>query len=90
MRPGDLIHSEPFKAALRALGVFLVLYAVASWLLVRSVETTLRDDLRVLIQVETDLLGQIYRDEGRDGVIRAISELGRHGRVQERVYGLFD
>ncbi len=87
---GSLIRSEPFKATLRVLSVFLVLFALASWALVKSVEATLHDDLQALIQVETELLNQIYRDEGKSGLLDAINEMGFHGRAPDRVYGLFD
>lgn len=90
MRLGSLIRSEPFKASLWVLCVFLFLFALASWALVKSVEATLRNDLQALIQVETELLSQIYQDEGRTGLLDALNEMGSRDRLTDRVYGLFD
>ncbi len=90
MRLGSLIRSEPFKASFRALCFFLVLFSVASWALVKSVEATLREDIQTLVQAETELLKQIYRDEGRAGLLNAINEMGSQGRAPDRAYGLFD
>lgn len=87
---GSLLQSEPFKAAFRMLCIFLMLYAVASWALIKSVETTLRNDLNARIEVETELLSQIYREEGRAGLIAALRTLGQPGQASDRVYGLFD
>lgn len=90
VRLSNLIRSEPFKAILRTLCVFLVLFSIASWTLVKSVEATLREDLQMLIQIETELLNQIYRDEGKAGLLTAINQMGSQGRAPERAYGLFD
>ncbi|MEP5758650.1 MAG: ATP-binding protein [Litoreibacter sp.] len=90
MRLGSLIRSEPFKAAVRVLCVFMVLFILASWTLIRSVEATLGDDLKAFIQVEAELLSQIYREEGREGLLSAIKEMGNQGHASDRVYGLFD
>lgn len=90
MRLGSLIRSEPFKATLSVLCVFLGLFAIASWALVKSVEATLRNDLQTLIQVETELLSQIYQDEGKAGLLEALNDMGRAGSSSDRVYGLFD
>lgn len=88
MRLTSLIRSEPFQAATRVLAVFLVLYSIACWALLKSVETTLIEDLRSRVQGETALLSQIYRDEGRRGLIEAINRLER--AASDRAYGLFD
>lgn len=88
MRLASLIRSEPFRAASRVLAAFLILYSIAGWALIKSVETTLLDELRSRIQGETELLSQIYRDEGRRGLIEAIERLGSVG--PDRAYGLFD
>lgn len=68
--------------------VFLVLYSIGCWALIKSVETTLLDDLRSRVQGETELLSQIYRDEGRRGLVEAIERLG--STAPGRAYGLFD
>lgn len=90
MRPANLIRSEPFKAALRVLSVFLVLYALASWALVRSVESTLNADLATLTRIESELLTNIYRAQGKEGLIAAISALEEDSAQPDRAYGLFD
>lgn len=88
MRLASLIRSDPFRAASRGLAVFAILYVTASWALVRSVETTLLDDLQSRIQTETELLNQIYRDEGQRGLVEAIERLD--DMAPNRAYGLFD
>ncbi|MGC3938491.1 ATP-binding protein [Roseobacter sp. EG26] len=86
----SLIRSEPFKAALRVACVFLVLYGAASWALVRSVETTLREDLATLTRIESELLTSIYQKQGRAGLTAAIAALSGQGQLTDRAYGLFD
>ena len=90
MRLANLTRSEPFKAALRVLGVFLVLYVGAAWALVRSVEATLTADLETLSSIESELLTNIYRSQGQDGLIAALAALEADGAHPERAYGLFD
>ena len=89
MRLGNLIRSEPFRATIRVLAAFLVLYSIAAFALVRSVETTLRDDLAALTKIESELLSNIYREQGQDGLVAAINALSRDGQLPDRTYGLF-
>ncbi len=86
----SLIRSEPFRVAVMGLGVFLTFFAFASWALIGSVATTLREDLEARIQNEAELLGRIYRREGREGLIDAIRDMNEDGPSPERSYGLFD
>ncbi|MEM6385872.1 MAG: HAMP domain-containing sensor histidine kinase [Pseudomonadota bacterium] len=90
MRLGSLLRSEPFRAALRMVLVFTVLYSAVSFVLIRSVENTFRADLARLAEVEGDLLREIYARQGEAGLARAIESMGQQGRVADRTYGLFN
>ncbi len=90
MRLASLTSGQPFKVALRALLVFLAVYVVASAVLLRSVENSLSDELSAQTEAEMVLLHEIYRSEGRAGLVNALEQMERAVRAPERVAGLFD
>jgi signal transduction histidine kinase len=90
VRLGSLIRGEPFRAALRMVVVFAVMYAAAAYILLVSVENTLRADLAHLAEVESELLREIYARQGQAGLERAIARMAQGGQVAERAYGLFN
>ena len=90
MRLGNLTTGDPFKVALRALLVFLLIYTIASALLVRAVQNSLVAELTAQTEAEILLLGQIYRAEGKDGLINTLREMERAIKPPERIAGLMD
>lgn len=70
--------------------VFVVLYSAASFVLIKSVENTLRADLARLAEVEGDLLRQIYARQGQAGLARAIENMAQTDQAADRAYGLFN
>jgi len=70
--------------------VFAVLYSAAAFLLIKSIENTLRADLARLAEVENTLLQEIYDRQGQVGLKRAIESMEQEGQVADRAYGLFN
>lgn len=90
MRLASLVRGEPFQAALRMVVVFTVLYVAAAYVLLTSVDNTLRADLAQLAEVEAELLREIYARQGQAGLERAIARMEQGGQVAARAYGLFN
>ncbi|WP_371168873.1 HAMP domain-containing sensor histidine kinase [Aliiroseovarius sp. 2305UL8-7] len=90
MRLGNLTTGQPFKVALRALLVFLLIYTVASVLLVRAVKDTLSVELKTQTEAEILLLSEIFEAEGKAGLIATLNEMERAIKPPERVAGLID
>ena len=86
----NLIAGQPFKVAVRALALFLVIYLAASVVLVRTVQDSLLAELQAQTQAESLLLREMYRDEGQQGVINALQQIERTLRPPERLAGLLD
>ncbi|SLN11757.1 Sensor protein BasS [Roseovarius albus] len=90
MRLASLITGEPFKAAIRVWVVFVALYALSGFILVRAVENTLRSDLVGQTRAETLLLQNIYQTKGRRGLVRALQDIERSIQIPDHAAGLFD
>ena len=90
MRLASLITGEPFKAAIRVWVVFIIIYALSGFILVRAVETTLRAELVSQNHAETVLLQDIYRTKGRRGLVQALRDLERNIQIPDHTAGLFD
>ncbi|WP_120501837.1 HAMP domain-containing sensor histidine kinase [Roseovarius sp. EL26] len=90
MRLASLVTGEPFKAAIRVWVVFVALYALSGFVLVRAVENTLRSELVGQTRAETLLLQDIYQTKGRRGLVRALQDLERSIQIPDHAAGLFD
>lgn len=90
MRLGDLTAGQPFRAALRLLAVFLLIYLLAGWMLVRAVSESLKAELLAQAGSESLLLEDIYQTSGLNGLTDALAGMERQYRLPERTAGVFD
>ncbi|MCR9134686.1 MAG: HAMP domain-containing histidine kinase [Alphaproteobacteria bacterium] len=90
MRRADIRSGLAFKTAVRAAGIFILLLLIAGSVLVVAVTNTLESELHAQNEEQIVLLQQIYRTEGRDGLVQAVENLTRNPHGGEQTAGLFD
>lgn len=90
MRLANLTSGLPYKAAVWATVVFLVVCALAGTLLIRSVEATLVSELRAKAEGEAVLLSEIYHETGQKGLIEALKFTAQSIPPPERLAGVLD
>ena len=87
---GDVLRGQPFKVALRAMVLFLILFGIAGWALVKVLENTLVNEVQGQNEGESFLLGDIYDAEGRDGLIDALKQMEKVIEPPDRSTSLLD
>lgn len=88
MRLTKLTTGLAFKSALWACAAFLVVCAVAGFVLVRSVENALIAELTSQAQSEATLLSEIYEETDEAGLIEALRVTSQTTQHTERFAGL--
>ncbi|MGB1239786.1 MAG: sensor histidine kinase [Pseudomonadales bacterium] len=90
MRLASVLSGSAFKLALQLFAALVAMLVLAGFLLVSALSNTLEAELRAQVEEEVILLGDIYRNQGREGLVRSIAELREKGPLFERELGLFD
>lgn len=88
MRLTELTTGLAFKSALWACSAFLVICAVSGFLLVKSVENALIEELTSQAESEASLLSEIYDETGEAGLIEALRVTSQTTHGSERFAGL--
>lgn len=90
MRRADILSGTPLRVAALSAGLFLLVLAGIGTGLVLTVQQRLIAQYESQISEEIELFRQIYRTEGRSGLIHSIDLLTRHSVPSHRTATVFD
>lgn len=84
------VSANPFKLAFHVVLLFLGMLVLIGFLIFSVVTAALEGELRAQSEEEIILFTEIFENEGRDGLIKALRALSSGFEPQEHAVGLFD